>query len=240
MKPTRTRPLFPLVSSQSVISKKRKWEAIGPDISIQLCPRSLSQGWTGHRWCWISVRKQACVVVVVVVCLSFAAFSPKGPDGFPQNTKWFVYSEFLTSKPTRAFHKKGTLSHLWSCVPPLPTTGSSKWRLWEAVQHLPQTAHHQNGVSHQSELAWPIKRSSSLPHHSLSASLFLVQVCLCRRGWWVVGGWGRFIENSSSYTNCLSWNLYGRLFMRDWIKKRIQPLHQKWRRGSVTPQVKIN
>ena len=36
-------------------------------------------------------------------------------------------------------------------------SGSPEWRLWKAVQHLPQTAHHQNGVSHQSELAWPIK-----------------------------------------------------------------------------------
>jgi len=35
--------------------------------------------------------------------------------------------------------------------------GSSEWRLWEVVQHLPQTAHYQNGVSHQSESNWALE-----------------------------------------------------------------------------------
>lgn len=65
----------------------------------------------------------------------------------------------------------------------LSTSGSPEWRLREAVQHLPQTAHHQNGVSHQSELAWPIKPITTLPRLSLSLSqtLLLVPAGLC--GW---------------------------------------------------------
>lgn len=70
--------------------------------------------------------------------------------------------------------------HLLFC---LSTSGSPEWRLREAVQHLPQTAHHQNGVSHQSELAWPIKPITTLPRLSLSLSqtLLLVPAGLC--GW---------------------------------------------------------
>lgn len=83
-------------------------------------------------------------------------------------------------------------------VSPFPLPGSPERGLWEAVQHLPQTAHHQNGVSRQSELAWPIKLGSSLPHRSLSLSPTLLLVP-ARPSWG-----SSLIENSGFYTNGLS------------------------------------
>lgn len=98
----------------------------------------------------------------------------------------------LTSKPTRGVPERERLLILMCLVHLfLSPSGSPEWRLWEAMQHLPQTAHHQNGVSHQSELAWPIKPSASLPRHSLSLSLLLVQVGLC-------GGLGGLFTNGLS------------------------------------------
>lgn len=127
-KPTRTRLLLPLVSSQSVISKKRKWEAIGPDSSsIQLCPHPLSHSWTGHFFllsvvrCGISVWKQA---YVVVVCLLFAAFSPKGSNGFPRIPNNLSPLSHLTRKPTGGFPGRGVFSTFdYMCPSPSPPQG---------------------------------------------------------------------------------------------------------------------
>lgn len=135
---------------------------------------------------------------------------PKCHKEFPQNTKWSASSVFFNQPTCKSSRRRKdyflplitSLFFLFTSLfsPPHLPPGSPKWRLWEAVQHLPQTAHHQNGVSHQSESAWPIKPSASLPHHSLSLSqtLLLVQVCLCR------GEVSGCIENSGFYTNGLS------------------------------------
>lgn len=152
-------------------------------------------------WKW--PQSWLALSLFIVCCQSATKNSLKTPNDL-------LLQCFSTSRHASLPGGEKIIFYLWSRLssffsrlsspPPHLPPGSPKWRLWEAVQHLPQTAHHQNGVSHQSESAWPIKPSASLPHHSLSLSqtLLLVQVCLCR------GEVSGCIENSGFYTNGLS------------------------------------
>lgn len=197
---------------------KRKWEAIGQPYSTLSTPLDEGYFHTESELSWtcsvfiVFFSGDFFFVAAVVEfspavwkwpaahvfsCVLYAAFSQRATTNFLQTPKWFASNQQKSGGRGKDYFQRFDHLSLFSAP-----SGSPEWRLREAVQHLPQTAHHQNGVSHQSESAWPIKTSTSLPHRSLSLSqtLLLVQACLCGR--WVEEG--VFIENSGFHTNGLS------------------------------------
>lgn len=208
-------PLFPVVSSPPALSGSRKEEVrsnrsnsysystlstLGdnfPQSELNWMIVDVGSGRREYFGCCGIIQPRSFKVLSLCSlfsCLLCAAFSQSATTNFLKtpNDSWVFFNQQTCRRRKYYFL---TFDRVSPPPPPLfLPSGSPERRLWEAVQHLPQTAHHQNGVPHQSE-SWSIKSSASLPHHSLSfvsGSRFSASVSLREAGF------------TGSYTNGLS------------------------------------